>query len=69
MEFRRLPIRQGFPNAKRNISKPRGFADMEMIARKLSANILQVRVEFYNINGKIYFGEFTFYSWADRPKT
>lgn len=64
MEFRHLPIQQGYPNAKRHISEPCGFADMEMIARKLSANIPQVRIDFYNINGKIYFGEFTFYSFA-----
>jgi hypothetical protein len=34
------------------------------MARKLSKGIPHVRVDFYNIGGKIYVGEFTFYTWA-----
>ena len=34
------------------------------LAAKLSAGIPHVRVDFYQINGKVYFSEFTFYSDA-----
>ena len=34
------------------------------VARKLSANFPFVRVDLYNIDGKIYFGELTFYPWT-----
>ena len=40
---------------------------MKSLAEKLSKGLPHVRVDFYNINGKIYFGEFTFFSlggWA-----
>lgn len=42
--------------------KPEKLKDMLKIASKLSANIPQVRVDLYFINGKIYFGEMTFTS-------
>ena len=34
---------------------------MKLLAKKLSKDFLFVRVDFYNVNGKIYFGELTFY--------
>ena len=34
------------------------------IARKLSVGIPQVRIDLYNCNGKIYFGEITFFHWS-----
>lgn len=34
---------------------------MVEIARKLSEEFPEVRVDLYNIDGKIYFGELTFY--------
>ena len=33
-------------------------------AEKLSEGICQVRVDFYVIDNKVYFGEMTFYTWA-----
>ena len=41
--------------------KPLNFAKMKELARKLSYNIPFVRTDFYEIEGKIYFGELTFY--------
>jgi hypothetical protein len=34
------------------------------IASKLSKDFPFVRVDLYNVNGKIYFGELTFYPWS-----
>lgn len=42
-------------------NKPKKFDDMKMLAAKLSSNVSFLRVDFYEINGKIYFGELTFY--------
>ena len=47
------------PYAK--INQPQNFQEMLSIAEKLSANIPFVRVDLYNINGTIYFGELTFF--------
>lgn len=42
--------------------KPIMFEQMKLLAEKLSFNIPHVRVDFYEINGNIYFGEMTFYT-------
>ena len=34
------------------------------LAEKLSQGIPHLRVDFYNINGQIYFGELTFFHWS-----
>lgn len=41
--------------------KPINFEKMKSFASKLSMEIPFVRVDFYEINGKLYFGELTFY--------
>ena len=41
--------------------KPINFEDMLEIASKLSEGIPHVRIDLYNIKGKIYFGEMTFF--------
>ena len=41
---------------------PENIEEMKAIAEKLSGSFPHVRVDLYNVNGKIYFGELTFYS-------
>ena len=45
-------------------AKPVNFEKMIEISRKLSAGIPFLRVDMYEINGKVFVGEMTFYSWA-----
>ena len=49
------------PNANRNIEKPNNLDKMLEFSKELSKDIKFLRVDFYEINGKIYFGELTFY--------
>lgn len=44
------------------IPRPQKFDKMVEIAEKLSEGFPELRVDLYNINGKIYFGELTFTS-------
>jgi hypothetical protein len=37
---------------------------MKQLARTLAQDIPFVRIDFFYIDGKIYFGEFTFYDWG-----
>ena len=64
MDFNHLPFTNGHPNATREIKKPAGFEEMKRIASQLSKGIPHVRVDLYNIKGKIYFGEITFFHWG-----
>ncbi len=42
--------------------KPEHFEEMLRIAENLSAGFPEVRVDLYNVDGKIYFGELTLFS-------
>lgn len=44
--------------------KPKNYEKMINIARKLSKSFPHVRVDLYNLNGRIIFGEMTFTSWG-----
>lgn len=46
--------------SEKAIPKPKNFDVMKNLAKRLSEDFQQVRVDFYNIDGKIYFGELTF---------
>lgn len=50
----------GCKNTDELISKPKNFKTMVEIAEKLSSEFDYVRIDFYNIDGKIKFGEMTF---------
>ena len=41
-------------------AKPKAFEDMKYLAEKLSKGIPCLRVDLYEVNGKVYFGELTF---------
>lgn len=47
-------------HSDKRIEKPQNLSEMLKYARILSAGFPEVRVDFYDINGKIYFGELTF---------
>ena len=64
MDFNHLPFTNGHPNATKQIEKPAGFEEMKRLAAILSKDMPHVRVDFYDINGKIYFGELTFFHWS-----
>ena len=43
------------------LPKPEGMDEMFALASRLSEGLPFARVDFYNVNGKVYFGEITFY--------
>lgn len=63
-DFNHLPFKQGHPWAKKEIKKPAKFEEMKQAAAALSKGIPHVRVDLYNINGEIYFGELTFFHFS-----
>ena len=64
LEWNHIPVTNGHPCSKNGIPKPKNYEKMLEIAAKLSKEIPHVRVDLYNINGKIYFGELTFFHWS-----
>ena len=59
-----LDLKQGHPRAAIPPQKPAMFEEMVNLAEELSKNMPHVRVDLYQVNGQIYFGEFTFYHFG-----
>lgn len=64
IDFNHLQLTNGYENSLNQQIKPKNYEVMVDLAAKLSKGILHIRVDFYNINGIIYFGEFTFHHWG-----
>lgn len=61
MEFNHLPIIIQDPNAEVMPQKPAQFEEMKEFATLLSRNVPFLRVDFYEVKGKLYVGELTFF--------
>ena len=61
MDWKRLTFRGEDPVSEIEIAKPKNFEKMRELAEKLAKDIPTVRIDFYENNGKIYFGEITFF--------
>ncbi len=62
-DWKLLPVTRGGDNTDYDVPKPENLDQMLLISKKLASliNNAFVRVDLYDINGKIYFGEYTFY--------
>lgn len=62
-EWNPLPFKRHYKNIDGDIPKPKNFDKMLEFANKLAAFVDNafVRIDLYDINDNIYFGEFTFY--------
>lgn len=65
LDFNQLPCRRmDFAPITAKLEKPKNFDKMVEYARILSKDFPHVRVDFYNIDGQIVFGELTFHNGA-----
>ena len=61
MNFNHLDINNLHPRAIKPISKPKHFEEMKKTAAKLAEGMRFARIDLYEINDTIYFGEYTFF--------
>lgn len=52
----------------KEIKKPENFEEMKLVSSKLSSDFPEARIDLYNINGEIKFGEITFYDGSGYMK-
>lgn len=64
VEFNRLDIKQSHPNSNLQFQKPKTFEEMKANARILAKGFPHVRIDFYEVNGRMFFGEITFFHYA-----
>jgi D-alanine-D-alanine ligase-like ATP-grasp enzyme len=63
-DWKNLHVTSDCPASDREIERPANLDEMLRIAERLSKDFPYVRVDLYNVDGKIYFGELTFYPWS-----
>lgn len=61
MDFKHLPFVIDHSTAEVSPKPPVNFELMKTLAEKLSSGTPQLRVDFYEVDGKVYFGELTFF--------
>lgn len=64
MNFNHMPWYAYYKNAKECPKKPAEFDELIRISEILSKNIPVLRVDSYIIDGVVYVGETTFYTWG-----
>ncbi len=63
-DWNNLHITSDCPACDRYIERPQNLDQMLSAAEKLSEDFPYVRVDLYSVDGKVYFGELTFYPWS-----
>ena len=64
LDWNKMPFERHYRSSNKKIDKPKNYQKMVELSEKLSKNIPFVRVDWYEIKGKLYFGELTFYPGA-----
>ena len=60
-EFHHLDFTWGYPNSTVLPQKPVQYEKMIELAERLAKGTTEVRVDFYEVRGSLYFGEMTFF--------
>ena len=64
MDFRPININHGFDRRFPEFDRPDNLDLMRSLAAVVSKDIPFVRVDFFDVCGRVYFGECTFYDWG-----
>ncbi|WP_287622091.1 ATP-grasp fold amidoligase family protein [Parabacteroides sp.] len=64
MDFQPVDISHGYERTIPEYDIPKNFEKMKELAALLSRDLPFVRIDFFNVNGHLYFGEFTVYDWG-----
>ena len=63
-DFNHLPFYVYYQNAPETPVLPAEIDQMIKLSELLAKDTVEVRVDWYLTNGKLYFGEMTFYTWS-----
>lgn len=61
LNFNRLPITAKYPQNTDTLERPAQLDELIELSHKITIGIPQARADWYVVNGKIYFGEVTFF--------
>lgn len=63
-QWNNLHVGSDCPPINREVEPPGNLKEMIELAEKLASEFPHVRVDLYNVNNQIVFGELTFYPWS-----
>lgn len=63
-DWNNLHVTSDCPAADKENERPENLDAMLRVAEKLSEDFPYVRVDLYSVDGRVYFGELTFYPWS-----
>jgi hypothetical protein len=61
LDWNRMPLERRYPNSGKVVNKPFNYNKMIEISEVLSKDLPFIRVDFYEVNNKLYVGELTLY--------
>ena len=61
LELNRFPFTSLNPNSTEELQKPEQLDELICVAEKLAMDLPEVRIDLYVVDGKVYFGEMTFF--------
>jgi hypothetical protein len=64
INWKKTSISQGGTISNRVYPKPKMFEQMMYLSEKLASDLIHVRVDWYVVDNKLYFGELTFFDGA-----
>lgn len=64
INWNRMPFRRHYRNDDKEIAKPKNYERMIELTEKICKKIIFARVDWYEIGGRLYFGEVTFFPGA-----
>ena len=67
-DYNWLDFRWGYDHAAQLPNKPLNYELMYHLAETLAVDTTQLRVDFYEVNGCVYFGELTFFDGSGFDK-
>lgn len=61
MDWCKQPFTMLYPRSDAELKRPKSFEDMKRMASLLAKRFNFIRVDFYDVEGKAFFGEITFH--------
>lgn len=63
-DWNKIPVASEGARIEEDAPRPETLEEMLNIAAKLSGDFPFARIDLYSVEGKVYFGEITFYPWS-----
>lgn len=61
LDWHKMPFERHYPYSKKEIEQPKNYRKMIELSEKIAKDLPFARIDFYEVESKVYFGEITFF--------